>query len=73
MTVRKLQIENDSLRTESSKGIDKIKEMNRILNFERVNLESSKEDNMSKMQDKVEDLEKKLKMQQNQLMGTNNL
>lgn len=65
MNVRKLQIENETLRTEQSKSMDKIKEMNRILNFEKVNLESSKQNNMNKMQDKVEELERKLKMQQN--------
>jgi len=65
MQVRKLQIENETLRTESTKSMDKIKDMNRILNFERVNLESSKQNNMSKMQDKVEELERKLKMQKN--------
>jgi hypothetical protein len=35
--------------------------MNRIINFEKVNLESSKNDNLNKMQDKINDLEKKLK------------
>jgi len=39
--------------------------MNRIINFEKVNLESSKNDNLNKMQDKINDLEKKLKYQNN--------
>lgn len=75
MSVRKLKIENESLRVESTKSMEKIKEMNRIINFEKVNLESSKEDNLLKMQEKVKELESKLKnyqiMQNNEFKSKN--
>jgi len=70
LTVRNLQFKNENLRTESVKSIEKIKEMNRIINFEKVNLESSKEDNINKMVSKITDLERKVIYYQN--LDTNN-